>query len=247
MAVDIFSRIHFLPTPPPPSLFGLFPSLPRSLSLTQVTVICNQCVPKAGFGAAALSSSLYFVVCHLEPRKVSWTISCKALRWDIYVINTIRRAVCIVQCLPLFSFHLTTNHPDPRWNRKVWHCSLLPGDNKVLPRKQGYNKSQIYLAKTFFLVWKQSLCWTADRVSSLVREASLNKTSVREMSRGVYLPKTCSAFFLIISWYLACVKREKMMRDRVILSVPRKCMFEWFPGGVDRKNTGCDFVVEPLH
>ena len=119
------------------SLFGLFPSLPRSLSLTQVTVIWNRCAPKAGFGAAALSSSLYFVVCHLEPRKVSGRVSCKALRWDIYVINTIRRAVCIVQCLPVFSFHLTTNHPDPRWNREVWYCSLFPGDNKVLPPKQG--------------------------------------------------------------------------------------------------------------
>ena len=45
--------------------------------------------------------------------------------WDIHVVNTIRRAVCIVQYLPIFSFHLAINHPDPRLNRRVRYYSSL--------------------------------------------------------------------------------------------------------------------------
>ena len=44
---------RILPPPPPPFLppLPIFFSLPSILSLTQVTVIWNQCAPKAGFGA----------------------------------------------------------------------------------------------------------------------------------------------------------------------------------------------------
>ena len=45
--VDV-DRITILPTP---SLPILFLSLPTILSLTQVTVISNQCSPEVGFGA----------------------------------------------------------------------------------------------------------------------------------------------------------------------------------------------------
>ena len=43
-------RINYHLNPPPPHLPPIF-SLPTILSLTQVTVICKQCVPKAGVGA----------------------------------------------------------------------------------------------------------------------------------------------------------------------------------------------------
>ena len=50
VVADRVSRISILPSLP--SLFILFfSSLAAILSLTQVTVIRNQCAPKAGFGA----------------------------------------------------------------------------------------------------------------------------------------------------------------------------------------------------
>ena len=50
VVADRISRIAILPSLP--SLFEyFFSSLAAILSLTQVTVIRNQCVPKAGFGA----------------------------------------------------------------------------------------------------------------------------------------------------------------------------------------------------
>ena len=54
---------------------------------------------------------------------------------------------------------------------------------------------------------------------SLRRESS-NKTSVREMSRDVYLPKPRSEFFVVILfhdiWLVLNVKRLCVIVDRVI-------------------------------
>ena len=99
---------YFLATPPPPlppSLEGVFPSLPRILCLTQVTVIEASARLKL---VLAPFSSLYFVIGHLEksfPESIM-----QSSQMD--KINTIRR-VYIVQYRIVFWFHLAKriNHP----------------------------------------------------------------------------------------------------------------------------------------
>ena len=85
-------------SPPPPSLEGVFPSLPRILCLTQVTVIEASARLKL---VLEPFSSLYFVIGHLEksfPQSIM-----QSSQMD--KINTIRR-VYIVQYRIVFWFHL---------------------------------------------------------------------------------------------------------------------------------------------
>ena len=157
-----------------------------------------------------------------------------SLEWD--KVDTIRR-VCIVQYRIVFSFHLVKriNRPDPGWDRKVRYCPLF--GNRLLGVKLiGWEQNSRWTltrAKTSFISGVKAgsmlVCRPCDCTSG-----NLNKTSVREKSRGVYLT---------IGWvfqsYLMIFCLCSTWEDYAWLwIVPWKCIIVWFPNGFDGQNSG---------
>ena len=109
----------YLPPPPLPTSLPLSvffsPTLPTILSLTQVTVIWNQCAPKPGFDALQQFKFRYW-----SPwEKVSRRASCKALRWDKGItIRSLHRPISYYILASFKNLRKWINHPDPGGDKK---------------------------------------------------------------------------------------------------------------------------------
>ena len=122
----------------------------------------------------------------LRNRFIGCPWSGKSLRWD--KVNTIPR---VVQYCIVFSFHLAKRiiPPDPAWDRKERYCPLF--GNRLLGvkliRREQNSRWTFTQAKTLFISGVKTgsmlVCRPCDCTSG-----NLNKTSVREKPRGVYLP-----------------------------------------------------------
>ena len=111
--------------------------------------------------------------------------------WDWDKVN---RIPSVVQYRIVFSFHLAKriNHPDPGWDRKERYCPLF--GNRLLGvkliRREQNSRWTFTQAKTSFISGVKTgsmlVCRPCDCTSG-----NLNKTSVREKPRGVYLQIGC--------------------------------------------------------
>ena len=125
----------------------------------------------------------------LRNRFIGCPWSCKYLRWD-----KVNRIPSVVQYRIVFSFHLAKriNPPDPGWDRKERYCPLF--GNRLLGvkliRREQNSRWTFTQAKTSFISGVKTgsmlVCRPCDCTSG-----NLNKTSVREKPRGVYLPIGC--------------------------------------------------------
>ena len=111
--------------------------------------------------------------------------------WDWDKVN---RIPSVVQYRIVFSFHLVKriNPPDPGWDRKERYCPLF--GNRLLGvkliRREQNSRWTFTQAKTSFISGVKTgsmlVCRPCDCTSG-----NLNKTSVREKPRGVYLKTGC--------------------------------------------------------
>ena len=115
----------------------------------------------------------------------------KALRWDKVIITI--RSVCIVQYRIVFSFHLAKriNHPYPGWDREVRYRTLdvLRWPGVLWSREQALRSKMNWARATLKVNFdpgktRSMLVYRPCDFTS----GNLNKTSVREKFRGVYLP-----------------------------------------------------------
>ena len=194
VAVEGISRIRVLSIPPPPvlppSLEGVFPSIPRTSCLTQVTVIWNQCAPQAGFGARreeafTLRLAVYISFPSLHHVKL-WDRT-KLIRFAESVSSNIvlySRFIWLNGSITLI--RAETERYDLVRFSKVTTKSLASWTVKWIRREQNCRWT-LTRAKTHFFSGVKSgsmlVCRPCDCTSG-----NLNKTSVREKSRGVYLP-----------------------------------------------------------
>ena len=153
--------------------------------------------------------------------------SCKYLRWD-----KVNRIPSVVQYRIVFSFHLAKriNPPDPGWDRKERYCPLF-GKRLLgvkLIRREQNSRWTFTQAKTSFICGVKTgsmlVCWPCDCTSG-----NLNKTSVREKPRVVYLP-IGFLFFRVIWWYFAmlnvtrlCVVTDVLWQFVIIIALCNTC------------------------
>ena len=124
----------------------------------------------------------------------------------------------------VFSFHLAKriNRPDPGWNRKVRYRPLF-GNRllgvKLIMREQ-YSRWTLTRAKTSFIFGVKTgsmlVCRPCDCTSG-----NLNKTIVREKSRGVY-PPIGWVFPSYLMIFCLCSTWEDYAWLWIVLSVPWK-------------------------